>query len=195
MQCNTNFGSGALVGFGQIAMGSLPVNPFDAAIYVCLAVAVVAGLKSGLLRSLATIFGYVCAAPVAVAVMPYLTPSLVGQLKLPPDRTWPMFFVVFLLAGIAFGALLRMVVGELTGPSVSAPDRAAGAMLGAVRIALLAVLMVVIFDRIIPPGREPAFLTGSKLRPILSAAGQQGLQSLPPDITDYIDRLKRERGI
>jgi membrane protein required for colicin V production len=33
------------------------------------------------------------------------------------------------------------------------------------------VLMVAIFDRIIPPGREPAFLTGSKLRPILSAAG------------------------
>jgi membrane protein required for colicin V production len=64
-----------------------------------------------------------------------------------------------------------MMVGELIGPTVSATDRAAGAMLGAIRIALLAVLMVAIFDRISPPGREPAFLTGSKLRPILSAAG------------------------
>jgi membrane protein required for colicin V production len=68
-------------------------------------------------------------------------------------------------------ALSRMMVGELIGPTVSATDRAAGAMLGAIRIALLAVLMVAIFDRIIPPGREPAFLTGSNLRPILSAAG------------------------
>jgi membrane protein required for colicin V production len=59
----------------------------------------------------------------------------------------------------------------------------------------LAVLMVVIFDRIIPAGREPAFLTGSRLRPMLSQAGQAGLRSLPPDIADYIDRLKRERGI
>ena len=56
-------------------------------------------------------------------------------------------------------------------------------------------LLVLIFDRIIPAGREPAFLRGSQLRPILSEAGRQGLRSLPPDVTDYIDRLKRERGI
>jgi len=57
------------------------------------------------------------------------------------------------------------------------------------------VLIVVIFDRIIPPGREPEFLKGSRLRPILSAAGRQGLKSLPPDIENYIDRLKRQRGL
>jgi membrane protein required for colicin V production len=176
-------------------MGSLPINPFDAAIYACLAVAVIAGFNSGLLRSVATIFGYVCAAPVAVAAMPYLTPYLVNHFKVPPAQNWLAFLAVFLAAGFVLGAMSRMVVGELTGPTVSAPDRAAGAMLGAIRIALLAVLMVAIFDRIIPPGREPAFLAGSRLRPILSAAGQQGLQSLPPDVADYIDRLKRERGI
>ena len=55
--------------------------------------------------------------------------------------------------------------------------------------------MVVIFDRIIPAGREPAFLKGSQLRPILSEAGQQGLKSLPPDVEDYIDHLKRQRGL
>ena len=176
-------------------MGSMAINPFDAAIYICLAVAIVAGFNSGLLRSLATIFGYVCAAPVAVAAMPYVSPYLTGQLKLPAAQTWLSFIAVFLLAGIVLGALMRLVVGELTGPTVSAPDRAAGAMLGAVRIALLAVLMVAVFDRIIPPGREPAFLAGSKLRPILSAAGRQGLQSLPTDVADYIDRLKRAQGI
>jgi membrane protein required for colicin V production len=68
-------------------------------------------------------------------------------------------------------------------------------VLGAVRILLLAVLMVLIFDRIIPADRQPAWLTESRLRPLLSVAGQQGLKSLPPDVTDYIDRLKRERGI
>jgi membrane protein required for colicin V production len=71
----------------------------------------------------------------------------------------------------------------------------AGALLGAVRVGLLAVLIVVIFDRIIPAGREPAFLKGSQLRPILSQAGRAGLKSLPPDIEDYIDRLKRQRGL
>ena len=42
-------------------MGSWPINPFDAAIYICLFVAVVMGFMTGLLRSLATIFGYVAA--------------------------------------------------------------------------------------------------------------------------------------
>jgi membrane protein required for colicin V production len=90
---------------------------------------------------------------------------------------------------------LRLLVGELAGKDIGVFDRMAGAMLGAVRIILLAVVLVLIFDRIIPPGREPAFLAGSQLRPILSAAAAQGLQSLPPDVVEYIDRLKREHGI
>lgn len=176
-------------------MASLPINLFDAAVYVCLAVAVIAGFRSGLLRSAATIIGYVAAAPVAVTAAPYLTPFLTERLKLPPAQTSVAFAIVFLAIGFVLGALLRLAVGELAGHDISAPDRAAGALLGAVRVALLAVLMVVIFDRIIPADREPPFLTGSWLRPILSQAGQAGLRSLPPDITDYIDRIKRERGL
>jgi membrane protein required for colicin V production len=171
------------------------MNLFDAAIYICLLIAIIAGFRSGLLRSLATIFGYVCAAPLAVAVAPYLTPILTGQFHLPPAQISLALFGAFFAIGMVLSALLRVAVGELVGPDISAPDRAAGAMLGAVRIVLLAVLMVVIFDRIIPAGREPAFLAGSQLRPILSQAGQAGLKSLPPDVADYIDRLKRERGI
>jgi membrane protein required for colicin V production len=176
-------------------MASLPMNLFDAAIYVCLFVAVVAGFMSGLLRSLATIFGYVCAAPLAVVAAPYLTRLAIAQFKLPPAQTWLVLAGVFLLAGMVLSALLRLAVSEMVGPDVSIPDRVAGAVLGAVRVGLLAVLIVVIFDRIIPAGREPAFLTGSQWRPVLSRAGQAGLKTLPPDVLDYIDRLKRERGI
>ena len=83
----------------------------------------------------------------------------------------------------------------MVGSEVGLFDRLAGAVLGAVRIALLAVLMVMIFDRIIPPNREPAWLSQSRLRPFLSAAGRQGLRALPPNVIDYIDRLKRQRGL
>ena len=176
-------------------MGSMPVNPFDAVVYVCLFVAIVAGLRSGLLRGLATIVGYVAAAPVAVAAAPFLSPILIEQFKIPPAQTWAMFAGMFLAIGFVLGLLLRLAVGELAGSNISAPDRAGGALLGAVRVLLLAVLMVVIFDRIIPEGREPAFLTGSQLRPILSQAGKAGLKSLPSDVADTIDRMKRDRGI
>ena len=60
---------------------------------------------------------------------------------------------------------------------------------------LLAVLMVLIFERIIPPKREPAWLAQSQLRPLLAAAGEQGVRNLPADVAAHIDRLKKERGI
>lgn len=173
----------------------LPINLFDLAVYVCLAFAIIAGFRSGLLRSLATIFGYVVAAPVAVTLMPYLTPIFADRLHLSPEKMPLAFLGVLFVIGFVLAALLRGAVGEVTGPQIGAADRAAGALLGAIRIVLLAVLMVLVFERIIPPGREPKFLSESRLRPILSQAGQQGLRKMPPDVTNFIDRLKRERGL
>jgi membrane protein required for colicin V production len=180
---------------GNNGMSSSPINLFDAAIYLALFAAVVMGFMSGLLRSLATIFGYLAAAPIAVTVTPMVSRLFTGLLKLPPTQPWVEFVAVFLVAGLVMSAMCRMVVNELVGKQVSIPDRVAGGLLGAVRVVLLAVVLVLVFDRIIPAGREPAFLQGSQWRPALSRLGRQGLQSLPPDVTAYIDRMKRERGL
>jgi membrane protein required for colicin V production len=176
-------------------MASLPINPFDAAIYLFLFLAVVMGFMTGMLRSLATIFGYLAAMGIVVGSAPQFAPLIGAQFKLTPSETWSALALIFVFAGIALGALFRMLVNELVGPNVSIPDRVAGALLGGVRVILLAVVLVLVFDRIIPPGREPAFLQGSQWRPVLSQAGQQGLSKLPPEVEDYIDRLKRQRGL
>ena len=170
-------------------------NSFDLAVIGILLVAVVMGFQSGLLRALATILGYVCGAAFAIAATPTAARILTEQLHVKPMADGIVFAGVFLVAGFVVAAAMRMLVGELAGKDIGVFDRMAGAMLGAARIILLAVVLVLVFDRIIPPGREPAFLAGSQLRPILSAAGAQGLQSLPPDVVEYIDRLKREHGI
>ena len=60
-------------------------------------------------------------------------------------------------------------------------------------VGLVAISVVVVFDQLIPPDRQPPYLAGSRLRPLFSAAGQMGLKSLPPDIAAYVDRLKRDR--
>jgi membrane protein required for colicin V production len=168
------------------------MNSFDIVVLALALTAVVMGFQSGLLRSVATIIGYLCAAPVALVATPGLSSLLAERAHV--AATPPLVFVgIFLVVGIITGALLRTAISELVGPEPSLPDRIAGATLGAVRIGLLAVLMVVIFDRMIPPDREPGFLKESRLRPALSWAGQRGLRSLPPEVADYIDRLKRER--
>jgi membrane protein required for colicin V production len=171
------------------------MNSFDAVVYVLAVVAVVSGFRAGFLRSVATIVAYVAAMPIAVATAPLIAPLLAN--KSPAPGTQDSFLVLgtFLLIGIALGALLRAAVGEIAGDGIHVTDRLAGALLGAARVGLVAVTMVLVFDQLIPPDREPAFLRGSQLRPILLATGRAGLKSLPPDATAYIDRLKKARRI
>jgi len=174
---------------------SRPMNIFDAILIGATILAVVLGFRSGLLRSLATIFGYVLAAPVAIVAVPKLAPFFMTHTPPSVGTNVLLFAAVFLGVGILTGAMLRSAVGLAVGEDISMPDRAAGAALGAVRIVLLAVLMVLVFERIIPRRQEPVWLAQSQLRPILAAAGQQGVRTLPPDIVAQIDRMKKERGI
>jgi membrane protein required for colicin V production len=171
------------------------MNPFDAVVYAVAGVAIVMGFHAGLLRSLTTILGYLIATPIAIAIAPRVTALMPEQFTTSPERPWLALFVVFLALGVVISAMLRYAVSAFTGPDVNLLDRLAGALLGAVRIGLVAVLVVLVFDRIIPADRQPPFLADSRLRPYLSAAGQKGLKSLPPDVENYIDRLKREHGI
>jgi membrane protein required for colicin V production len=175
---------------------------FDAAVYLVMFVAVIGGFHAGFVRSALTMLAYVVAMPLAVAATPYVAPlfgananAVLGPLAAAGARNSLMFFGVFLAIGIMLGALIRTAVNEAVGTRISIADRLAGAALGVIRIALVAVVLVLAFDRLIPAGHEPDFLRGSRLRPTLSLAGQLGLRSLPPETLAFIDRLKRERGI
>ena len=172
------------------------MNPFDAVVTALAMLAIVLGFMSGLLRSLATILGYLVAAPIAIALAPSVSALVLSPERgASPGQAWIVLSFIFIAVGIGISALFRIAINELVGPDAGLFDRVAGAALGAVRIGLVAVLIVVIFDRVIPAGHEPQFLVGSKFRPYLSAAGQKGLQSLPPEVEDYIDQIKRERGL
>ena len=171
------------------------MNSFDAVVYVGLVVAVVTGFNAGLLRSAATILAYLIAMPIAVMMMSLVSTSTDGKLGSPLLQNSPLLFGIFLITGIVLGKFMRMAIDETVGPQAGIADRVAGAALGAVRIGLVAVTLVLTFDQLAPLGRQPAFLAGSQLRPLLSEAGQRGLKSLPPDVVAYIDRLKKDRRI
>lgn len=176
-------------------MGAPAINSFDAVIGTLALLAAVMGYSTGLLRSMATIFGYLAAAPVAVAATPLVTTFAAGSPNTEQLPQWIVFCAVLIIAGMVLGGLLRTALRAVVGPTISLPDRLAGAMLGATRIALVAVALVLVFDRIIPPHLQPQFLAQSRLRPILATAAAAGVRSLPPEVETYIDRLKRSHGL
>jgi membrane protein required for colicin V production len=171
------------------------MNSFDAVIYLALIVAVVAGFNAGFLRSLVTILAYLIAMPIAVWAMSLLPPGIGGDPIASFMQKSLLLFAIFLVAGIALGKMMRMALDEAIGPGAGLADRLAGAGLGAVRVGLVTITLVLIFDSLVPPDRQPAYLVGSQLRPLLSAAGQKGFKSLPPEVTATVERLKKERRI
>jgi membrane protein required for colicin V production len=171
------------------------MNSFDIAIYVGFAIAVIMGFQTGLLRSAVTIVAYLFATPIAMWITSLIAPRIGGDPASPLTQSWVLFFVSFLATGMVLGKLARMAVDDAIGSDAGIADRLGGAMLGALRVVLIATTLVLMFDRVLPADRQPAFLTGSHLRPLLSAVGQKGFSRLPPGVTETVDRLKRERRI
>ncbi len=164
---------------------------FDIAIFLIALVAIVLGFQAGIIRSAATILGYVSAAPIAVFVTAFIVKGLAGSLDVSTSMKSLIFICTFIAIGFVLGSLLRFSIDEAVGPARSFMDRCLGGILGAVRIGLVAVTLVLVFDRVVPAGREPGYMLGSKLQPILLQAGKRGLRTLPPETTAYIDQLRR----
>lgn len=101
------------------------MNPFDAFVIAVTILAIVMGYMSGLLRSLATILGYLTAAPIAIAIAPQVTAFVLGRIALPPSEAWIPLFVVFIAIGFVLGSLIRKFVNEIVGPEPGLFDRVA----------------------------------------------------------------------
>lgn len=171
------------------------MNSFDIAVSLGLIIAIVTGFKTGLLRSAITILAYLIAMPIALWIVSAISPRLAAGPASPLSHGWLMFFGIFLLSGMAMGKLARMALDDAVGSEAGIGDRLGGAALGAIRVGLVATTFVLIFDQLLPTNRQPAFLIGSQLRPLFSAAGKMGFRSLPPDVAATIDRLKKEQRI
>ena len=171
------------------------MNAFDVAVISVVILLAMLGFRAGLLRSAADILAFVMAAPLAVALTPYFSSAAPATAGSPWGQNSLIFFGLLLVGGMLLAQLLRYTIADFAGTDIHLLDRSAGLVLGTVRALLVAVTIVLIFDRIIPTGRDPEFLKESKMRPWLSMAGQRGLRSLPPEVSGYIDRLKRERGL
>lgn len=169
------------------------MSPFDIAVGLATVAAIVLGFKAGLVRSAATIAGYLCAAPFAVKGTALASQALGTDLS--SGQTSLIFFAVFAVFGIAIAGGLCAAIDEISGAEIGLADRLAGSALGVVRVGLVAITLVLVFDRIIPAGRDPAFLAGSHLRPMFSLAAQKGLKSLPPETAVFIDQIKTRRQI
>jgi len=137
------------------------MNNFDAVVYIGLVIAMVTGFNTGLVRSAVTILAYLVAVPIAIWAMSALSPPANGKVVAAFAQNGLVFFGVFLFAGMALGKLARVMVDEATGLHAGPVDRLCGAVLGAARVGLIAVTIVVVFERLVPTTLQPQWLTST----------------------------------
>lgn len=171
------------------------MNSFDLAVYLMLVVAVFSGYSTGLLRSAITILAYLIAAPLAMGVVAAMSHDARLDPGTPFGQNWVQFFAAFLVIGMALGKIGRILLDDTLGPRAGFGDRIGGAALGALRVGMVAITLVLVFDQLIPKDQQPKFLIGSQLRPLFSLAGQKGFRALPPEVADVLDRIKQQRRI
>ena len=82
---------------------------------------------------------------------------VVDDRSAPPLQHSLLLFAVFVIVGMVLGKLMRMALDDAVGPEAGLADRLAGAALGAARVGLVAITLVVVFDQLVPPDRQPAY--------------------------------------
>ena len=178
----------------QVRRRPAAMNPFDAVVTAAVILGVVLGFMSGCCAAWRQSLAISSPRRLPLRLRPRIVPLRRATRHCPGQCVAAA--VSISRAGVDLGALFRNGVDEFIDAMSALFDRVAGAVLGAVRILLVAVLIVVVFDRIIPADRQPPFCSARSCGPICQRAGQKGLQShCRPTSTRYIDRLKRERGL
>ncbi len=88
------------------------MTTFDIILSIAALIALISGFRAGLVRSLATILGYIIAGPIALAATSFVTPAFAGELGMPWGRNSLVFFAIFLMFGMFFGHLLKLAASD-----------------------------------------------------------------------------------
>lgn len=147
------------------------MTAFDYAAGVLLLVSGLFGFARGATHEITTVVALVVAAILAVAALRFTAPLALHAIHTP----WLAKAAAVLLTFILVYAVLRLIGGALTRgvkqTSLSGLDRLLGFGVGLVRALVALGGFILLIDAATPPERMPAWITGARLYPLASAAG------------------------
>ncbi|KAF7600524.1 MAG: colicin V production protein [Candidatus Dactylopiibacterium carminicum] len=156
------------------------MNAFDLIFLVLMLLSIAVGLWRGLISEVFALLGLFVALFAAWELAWFCVP-LMSALRIADWLQWPLaFLVVFMLVLLLLGLLRFLLRGLLSIAGLSPMDRGLGALFGAARGLLLAVLAVAVAGMTDLP-REPWWKT-AKLAPPLETAVIAAKPWLPPEL-------------
>lgn len=156
------------------------MNPFDMVIAVILGYCVIVGIFKGFIREAASIVGVVGGFYAAYAGHEILGPVVAGWVKTPAYQDIIAFVLIFLgfcLIVNLLGVLLRLLIKLVL---LGVVDRSFGAVLGALKGALLVSFLYVLLIAFLPIGGKQ-MVAESRLAPPVNAVSKMMVHIVPKE--------------
>ena len=122
-------------------------------------------------------------------VLPYLKPYISKDTIALAAAAGIVFFVALIVVSIITVRISDMILDS----KVGALDRSLGFLFGAARGLLLCAVAFIFFNWLVPEKSQPEWVKNAKMRPLLSATGDQIMALLPDDPESILAKLKKNK--
>ena len=124
-------------------------------------------------------------------VVPYLKPYISKDTIALAAAAGIVFFVALIVVSIITVRISDMILDS----KVGALDRSLGFLFGAARGLLLCAVAFIFFSWLVPDKSQPEWVKNAKMRPLLSATGDQIMALLPDDPESILAKLKKNKPV
>ncbi len=165
----------------------------DLGLIVVILISALLAMLRGFTREVLAIASWGAAAVAAIyfypLVLPYVKPYIQKDVLAMAMAAAAVFFVTLILVSIITIRLSDAILDS----KVGALDRSLGFVFGAARGLLLCVIAFVFFSWLVPPEKQPEWVKGAKMKPLLQSTGDQLTSLLPDDPEGIIGRFKKPK--
>ena len=123
-------------------------------------------------------------------VLPYIKPYIAKDTIALAAAAGGVFFVTLVVVSLITVRLSDAILDS----KVGALDRSLGFVFGAARGLLLCAVAFVFFNWLVPEKTQPEWVKSARMKPLLSATGDQLIALLPDDPESILAKLKKNRG-
>jgi membrane protein required for colicin V production len=124
-------------------------------------------------------------------VLPYLKPYIQKDSIALAAAIGAVFFTTLVVVSLITVRLSDTILDS----KIGALDRSMGFVFGALRGLLLCGVAFIFFNWLVPEKTQPEWVKSARMRPLLSATGDEIMAVLPDDPDSILAKLKKPRGV
>lgn len=171
----------------------MPIEPLDIILIVLMLVSGILAMVRGFSREILSISSWIVAGITAMLFYSVFAPTVAGYtVAFTSNELIPNIVsgaIIFIVALIIVSLITLKIADFIVDSRVGALDRTLGFVFGALRGALLVVVLLMFFINFFPDN-QPGWIANAKSKPLLESMGESMVNMIPDDPAKFVlDKL------